>query len=63
MWPCITSDFCLFQNDAESLPFPNEECDFNLPDEIFEPPGVCEKTGSDYNDDGKWSQAISGRKG
>lgn len=43
----------LCQNEAESLPFPNEENDFNLPDEIFEPPGASEKQGgSDYNDEG-----------
>ncbi|CAB3995941.1 MRG MORF4L-binding -like isoform X1 [Paramuricea clavata] len=35
-------------NEAETIPFPNEENEFNLPDEIFEPPG---QGGSDYNDD------------
>ena len=33
-WPpcCIW----LIQDDLESLPFPNDETEFNLPDEIFE---------------------------
>lgn len=44
----------LIQNEAENLPFPNDENDFNLPDEIFEPPGASEKPGSDYNDEGLW---------
>lgn len=28
--------FSLIQDDLENLPFPNDETEFNLPDEIFE---------------------------
>lgn len=39
--------FVTFQNETEGLPFPNEENEFNLPDEIFEP-----QASSDYNEEG-----------
>lgn len=64
LWVAIDSRKCqqlvkvecvfLIQNEADNLPFPNDENDFNLPDEIFEPPGASEKPGSDYNDEGLW---------
>ena len=28
--------FIIHQDDLESLPFPNDETEFNLPDDIFE---------------------------
>lgn len=31
---CLVISF--FQDDLESLPFPNEETEFNLPDDIFD---------------------------
>ncbi|XP_046848238.1 MRG/MORF4L-binding protein-like [Xenia sp. Carnegie-2017] len=49
-------------NETEGLPFPNEENEFNLPDEIFEP-----QASSDYNEEdtpgpspGHKSKSLSG---
>lgn len=51
-----TFGYFICQNEAENIPFPNDENEFNLPDEIFEPPG---QAGSDYNDDGQYNGCMT----